>query len=88
LRVNKKERGKIMTQTCGCEPTLNAVDKIRRKGVSSVAIPQPFEIICTCGHLFIMSTHEAKCDSCDMVYGITPCSVDSIDNVVAVGVDY
>lgn len=82
------ERGETMTQSCGCDNTLNAVDKIRRKGVSLVALPSAFEIECTCEHVFMMTTHEAKCDSCQMVYGLTPCSSDSIENVVAVGINY
>lgn len=77
-----------MTHTCGCDETLNAVDKIRRKGVSSVMLPEAFEITCSCKHTFMMTTHEAKCDACNMVYGVTPCSADCIDNVVAVGVNY
>lgn len=77
-----------MTQSCGCESTLNAVDKIRRKGVSSLALPKAFEIKCTCQHVFMMTTHEVKCESCNMVYGVTPCSSGSIENVVAVGINY
>lgn len=77
-----------MTHSCGCDKTLNTVDKIRRKGVSSVALPQAFEIKCSCDYTFMMTTHVAKCDACDMVYGVTPCSADSIENVVAVGINY
>ena len=77
-----------MSESCGCDHTLNAVDKIRRKGVSSLELPNAFEISCTCGKSFMMTTHEAKCEACHMVYGVTPCGADSIENVVAVGIDY
>ncbi len=77
-----------MSDNCGCGETMNAVDKIRRKGVSNEALPQTFEISCTCGNRFTMSTHEDQCPSCQMVYGVTPCSADSIENVVAVGINY
>ncbi len=77
-----------MSHNCGCGSELNAVDKVRRKGVSNATLPSPFEIQCECNHTFTMTTHEAKCPSCDMVYGVTPCSADSVLNVVAVGVNY
>ena len=77
-----------MSESCGCSHELNAVDKVRRKGVSNEALPQSFEITCTCNHTFIMATHEAKCPSCHMVYGVTPCSAHSIENVVSVGINY
>lgn len=77
-----------MTQPCGCDNTMNAVDKIRRKGVSFLELPKAFEIECSCRHVFMMTTHEAQCEACNMVYGVTPCSSDSIENVVAVGIAY
>ncbi len=77
-----------MSEDCGCTQEMNAVDKIRRKGVSNTQLPQAFAIQCECGRTFRMTTHEAKCPSCNMVYGVTPCSADSVDNVVAVGVNY
>lgn len=77
-----------MSNNCGCSSEQNAVDKIRRKGVSNEVLPNAFEIKCGCSHTFMMTTHEAKCPSCHMVYGVTPCSADNIENVVAVGVNY
>lgn len=77
-----------MSENCGCTNELNAVDKIRLKGFSNENIPQAFKIQCACNESFIMTTHEAKCPSCHMVYGVTPCSADNVENVVAVGVSY
>lgn len=75
--------------SCGCESkNLNVVDKVRRKQVSKLELPKPFEITCTCLHTFIMKYHEDKCPNCQMVYGVTPCSNDSKDHVVAVGINY
>ena len=77
-----------MSDNCGCSHELNVVDKVRRKGVSNDALPQAFDIKCRCNHTFLMITHEAKCPSCNMVYGVTPCSADSVEHVVAVGINY
>lgn len=77
-----------MAHNCGCDNRLNAVDKIRKKGYASLPLPNTFEIQCECGNTFEMINHEAKCSQCHMVYGVTPCSSDSVDNVVAVGINY
>lgn len=77
-----------MSESCGCNPSMNAVDKVRRKGISTNTLPTPFEILCECDSVFTMSTHEAKCPTCDLVYGVTPCGAHSVENVVAVGYNY
>lgn len=77
-----------MAHNCGCDNTLNAVDKLRKKGYAALPLPTAYEIICGCGNAFMMVTHESKCPQCQMVYGVTPCGSDSIDNVEAVGVNY
>ncbi len=78
-----------MSDTCGCNhTTMNAVDKIRRKGYSNEPLPNPFNIACRCGHHWVMKTHEAMCPSCHMVYGVTPCSNTDQDAIEAVGVRY
>jgi hypothetical protein len=75
--------------SCGCESkSLNAVDKVRRKQVSKVELPNHFEILCSCQKTFTMKFHEDQCPNCNMVYGVTPCSSDDIKNVVAVGINY
>jgi hypothetical protein len=75
--------------SCGCESKhLNAVDKVRRKQVSTLELPKPFEILCSCQHTFIMTFHEDQCPNCKMVYGVTPCSNTDAKNVVAVGINY
>ncbi len=77
-----------MSENCECSHELNAVDKIRRKGVSDDKLPKAFELKCSCNQRFIMKTHEAQCPACNMVYGVTPCGAHNINNVVAVGTNY
>ncbi len=77
-----------MSENCGCGSQMNAVDKVRRKGVANQPLAKAFEIVCSCGHTFMMTTHEDRCPSCGMVFGVTPCSADSMENVVSVGIDY
>ena len=64
------------------------VDKIRMRGFNTEALPVPLVIECKeCGESFIMKTFEGKCE-CGVVYGVTPCSASSAENVKPAGKEY
>ena len=65
------------------------VDKLRMMGYSSHPMPESVEIGCQeCGQGFSMTTFEAKCPRCGMVYGVTPCHAADPASIQAAGVDY
>lgn len=64
------------------------VDKVRIMGFSEGALPMPLPINCSCGHSFTMEFFEDACPSCNMVYGVTPCSCHDPSKVQAAGIDY
>lgn len=65
------------------------VDKIRMMGFNTREMPQPIEIKCIeCGDTFEMTHLETKCPHCDMVYGVTPCSVNFPERIKAAGKNY
>lgn len=65
------------------------VDKLRMMGFSLNALPEPFEMNCEgCQSDFRMETLEAKCPTCGMVYGVTPCHATDRSSIQAAGVDY
>lgn len=65
------------------------VDKIRAMGFNTRPMPPGVVITCIeCGNDFEMSQLESKCPSCDMVYGVTPCSVAYPDRIKAAGKNY
>ncbi len=76
----------------GCEGSLGkgqeVVNLVRSKGYSNTPMDKPMEISCECGETFILETYEGKCPKCGMVYGVTPCHADSVDNVRTAGKDY
>ncbi len=76
----------------GCEGSLGqgqeVVDLVRSKGYANTLMDKPMEVSCECGETFKMETYEGKCPKCGMVYGVTPCHADSIENIRAAGKDY
>lgn len=76
----------------GCAGSLGhgqeVIDLIRQKGYSDSKMDNPMEIKCECGEIFTLETFEGKCPACGMVYGVTPCHADSVENVRMAGVDY
>jgi hypothetical protein len=65
------------------------VDKIRMMGFNHNPIGVAFEINCShCDTVFKMKKMEAKCPSCQMVYGVTPCHSYSAEFVKAAGINY
>ena len=64
------------------------VNKLRQMGFSGMAMPTPVELTCSCDSVFTMQTMESKCDSCGMVYGVTPCHANDPRSIQAAGIDY
>ncbi|MDD2371172.1 MAG: hypothetical protein PHQ32_04140 [Firmicutes bacterium] len=75
-----------------CEGSLGkgqeVVDLVRIKGYSNTTMDKPLKIECDCGEKFLLETYEGKCPSCGIVYGVTPCHADSVENVRSAGKDY
>lgn len=80
--------------SCGCANTdknngKSVVDLIRSKGKDNFPLRTPHDIICdNCDNTFVMSTHVDKCPSCNMVYGVTPCSSHDKSNIKAAEINY
>ncbi len=71
------------------ENGMQVVDKIRTMGFNEQLIPMPFDITCSeCEVVFEMTTFEAKCPKCNMVYGVTPCHAFDSENVMPAGKNY
>lgn len=65
------------------------VDKLRRMGFSSMAMPEDVELTCdSCHTKFTMQTMESRCDSCGMVYGVTPCHASDAASIQPAGINY
>lgn len=65
------------------------VDKIRMMGFNKNALPNEIIIKCSnCGSDFQMTNLETKCPHCNMVYGVTPCSVNKPERIMPAGIDY
>ncbi len=65
------------------------VDKIRMMGFNTRPMPIPFTLECVeCGKDFEMTHLESKCPNCNMVYGVTPCSVDYPERIKASEINY
>lgn len=65
------------------------VDKIRMMGFNTREMPEAYLLTCVeCGEEFRMTHLETKCPNCNMVYGVTPCSVNYPDRIKAAEIDY
>ncbi|NLL80907.1 MAG: hypothetical protein GX231_01220 [Tissierellia bacterium] len=65
------------------------VDKIRMMGFNTQLMPSNVKIKCIeCGEEFEMTHLETKCPHCNMVYGVTPCSVNYPERIKAAGINY
>ncbi|MCR3954795.1 MAG: hypothetical protein NUK57_00770 [Gudongella sp.] len=65
------------------------VDKIRAMGFNTRPMPPGVTITCIeCGNDFDMTHLETKCPSCEMVYGVTPCSTAYPERIKAAGKNY
>lgn len=76
----------------GCEGSLGqgqeVIDLVRSKGFSNQKMDNSLEINYESGEKFLMETFEAKYPKCGIVYGVTPCHFDSVENVRSAGKDY
>ncbi|WP_258876987.1 hypothetical protein [Candidatus Xianfuyuplasma coldseepsis] len=76
----------------GCAPDLNdgkaIVDKVRQVGVGNGYLETPHQVDCSCGETFTMVQFETSCPSCDMTYGVTPCSSHDPSSIKAAGIKY
>jgi len=79
---------------CGCENLnkndgKNVVDLVRSKGKDKFPLRTPHELECVnCKNIFTMNTHVDKCPSCNMVYGVTPCSSQDKNNIKSADINY
>ena len=76
----------------GCAPDLNdgkaVVDKVRLVQVGRGMLEVAHKVECECGTSFNMVHYEETCPSCDMVYGVTPCSSHDQNNIKPAGINY
>lgn len=65
------------------------VDKIRMMGFNTRPMPEVHTLECVeCGEDFQMTHMESKCPNCNMVYGVTPCSVNYPERIKAAEINY
>lgn len=80
--------------SCGCgsinkNDGKNIVDLVRSKGKDNFPLRTPHDIECThCSNTFTMKTHVDKCPTCNMVFGVTPCSSHDKNNILAADINY
>jgi len=64
-------------------------DQIRMMGFENMPVAGPLELVCVnCQSSFEMNTMLSRCPECDMVYSVTPCHSDSVENVRPAGIGY
>lgn len=80
---------------CGCLSKANngtdakaVVNLVRGKGKEKFPLRYLYKINCDCGNTFTMKTLVDSCPNCNMTYGVTPCSQNDKENVVAAGINY
>ena len=80
--------------SCGCSNInkndgKNVVDLIRSKGKENFPLRNSYDIECVnCKETFTMKTHVDKCPTCNMVYGVTPCSSHDKNNIKIADIHY
>ncbi len=70
--------------SCTFEDNQAVLDKVREKGFSDQMMDSNYELECSCGEQIVMNTFEKQCPSCSGIFVVTPCSQDSIENIVFV----
>ena len=92
MNKTTEERIKSCAGNDGCAPDLNngkaIVNKVRQVGVGEGLLEVAHEVLCTCGTTFHMVHYEEHCPSCNMTYGVTPCSSHDSNNIKAAGIGY
>lgn len=77
--------------SCGCSKHKDGkalVDHVKSKGKENFPPKVKHIIKCTCGETFTMKTVVINCPSCEMTYGVTPCSSFDINNIKEAGIRY
>lgn len=69
---------------CKFEDNNAVLAKVREKGFSNDMMDNSYTLKCQCGEIVEMKTFETVCPNCNGIFVVTPCSQDSIDNVVFV----
>lgn len=69
---------------CKFEDNNAVLAKVREKGFSNDTMDNSYTLKCQCGETIEMTTFETVCPSCNGIFVVTPCSQDSINNVVFV----
>ena len=68
---------------------VQVVNKLRQMGFSAFAMPAPVQLTCAgCSGSFTMRTMEDRCETCGMVYGVTPCHAGDPESIQPAGVDF
>ncbi len=70
--------------SCTFNNNKEVLDKVREKGFSNDKMDFTHKFTCECGCEIIMETFETSCPVCQGIFVVTPCSQDSVDNVVFV----
>ncbi len=70
--------------SCEFNNNQEVLDKVREKGFSNQEMKTAYQFNCDCGAPIVMKTFECKCESCNGIYTVTPCSQDDINNIVFV----
>jgi len=75
----------------GCSGTFEdgrqVLEKVRMMGFATGMMPVPAQFKCDCGKEIIMDTFEYHCDSCGMVFAVTPCHAFDVENIQKAGKD-
>ncbi len=68
--------------SCIFETNRAVLDKVREKGFSNDPLTQSYELDCKCGATVTMTTFETKCNNCDGIFVVTPCSQEDANSIV------
>lgn len=66
---------------CTFNSNQEILDKVRAKGFSNDKMDFEYKLECSCGNELVMTTFETKCEQCNGIFVVTPCSQDSIENI-------
>lgn len=70
--------------SCTFENNQAVLNKVREKGFSNDLMDKAYSLECECGSVVEMTTFETKCSNCHGIFVVTPCSQDSVENIVFV----
>ncbi len=73
-----------MSCNCNFATAEEVLQKVRNKGISNEMMDIEYEINCECGNVHVMDTFESKCQNCDRIYAVTPCSQTDPEKIAVV----